>query len=173
MRTVHDSTAGDPPNGPGQLNWGHYNRPLPNPDGDRFPGVPLLFEVLDLPLFRRHHTADFLGKINSRFLAQAESCSVLCDALNAQLLRQRVEEDITRLINAPADLHRAVDTVLRCDPAFEVAAIERRATVADHPQVLRNAFLQACGGHDDLEHRARGKLRLDGLIQEWMVLIGH
>ena len=58
-------------------------------------------------------------------------------------------------------------------PAFEKAAIEIASTVAIDVQVLGNAFLQSCRGHDDLEHRTRGKLGLNGLVQQRMCGIGH
>ena len=37
-------------------------------------------------------------------------------------------------------------------------------------QVLRNAFLHAGGGHDDLEHRAGRELRLNRFVQQRLVV---
>src|SRR5579871_5959232 len=134
-----------------QLNRGGRNRALTDTDRDGFAGKPLLLEVPDLPLFRWHDTADFLRKIDAGFLTEAQHGRVLRDAFNPQLLRQGVEEDVARLVDAFVDVHHAMHLMTRGDPALEVASVELGAAIADHVHVLRDAFLQACGRHDDLE----------------------
>ena len=61
--------------------------------------------------------------------------------------------------------------MFRSDPAFEVASVKRSATIADHVHVLCNAFLQARGGHDDLESRAGRELSLNGFVQQRMIVV--
>ena len=125
---------------------------LPDADGNSLAGVPLLLEVFDLPLFRRHDAADFIGKINAGLLSQAKGVGIFGDAADAQPLGQRIEEDVARLIDGFADTDDAMGRVLRNDPAFEKPSVEVPAAAAIHIQILRDAFLHPSHGHDDLEY---------------------
>ena len=57
--------------------------------------------------------------------------------------------------------------------ALEVVAVERRATLAVHPQILRDIGLKPRHRHDDFERRPRCQLRLYGVVQQRMVRIEH
>src|SRR6266851_7823481 len=90
MRAMHYSPAGDSTDRSRQLHRSHGHGALPNAYGNRFPGIPLLLEVADLPFFRGHHAADFLRKVDPGFLSESESGRILRNAPDAQPLRQRV-----------------------------------------------------------------------------------
>ena len=64
-----------------------------------------------------------------------------------------------------------MDTVLGNYPAFKVPSVERRAAVAGYLHILRDAFLQSGRRHDDFEHRSRRQLRLNGLVQQRMIIV--
>ena len=94
-----------------QLNRRNCYRSLPDADRNGFSRKPLLLEVADLPFFRRHDSADFLRQIDAGFLSQAKRGRVFGDALDPQLFRQRIEEDVAGLVNRLAQIHCAV---VRC-----------------------------------------------------------
>src|SRR5215472_10744786 len=59
------------------------------------------------------------------------------------------------------------------DPALVIAPKKNPSALAIHFQSLGNALLQASHRHDDLEHRARGNLGLDRLVQQRVRGIGR
>ena len=142
---------------------------MPDAHRNRFSRKPFLFEVADLPFFRRHHSTDFVRQINPRLLSQAQHGRVFRDAVNAKFLRQRVEEYVAGLVDRFLNFDAAMATL---HPASEATAIKSCAAVAVHVQRLRNPLLPAGDRHDDLESRAGRELRLDGLIQKWFIGIG-
>src|SRR5262249_24639469 len=115
MRTNEQSAHRDGSQGARHLDWGRGNRTLADAHGDRFARVPLLFEITDLPLFRRHNTGDFLRKVDAGLLPEPECRGVLGDAIDAKFFSQGVEIYVTRLINGLADVGNTVDAVLRDD----------------------------------------------------------
>src|SRR5262249_42713108 len=117
--------------------------------------IPFLFEITDLPLFRRHYSAHFLRQIDSSLLSQAEHRGVLSNSPDTQSLGQGIEKNITGLIDRLGNVCHSMHTMLGNHPAFEISAVEGSAAVADHLHFLRDAFLKARGSHDDLEHGAR------------------
>src|SRR2546429_5620624 len=54
---------------------------------------------------------------------------------------------------------------------FEVTSVERRPAVAGYLHLLRNTFLQSGSSHNDLEHGSWGKLRLNGFVEERVIII--
>src|SRR6185312_770023 len=70
---------------------------LANADGNRFSSEPLLVEVFELPLFRRHHAINFLRQINPALLPKSESGGPLRNLSDPEFLRQGVKEDVARL----------------------------------------------------------------------------
>src|ERR1019366_5294933 len=114
---------------------------------------------------------DFLWQIDPRLLSEPEHGGVLRDAADAQLLGQRVEVRIAGLENRFADAHGPV-TAVSGDPTFEEAAVKGLATSAGNDEVLCNTFLKSGGSHDDLEHRTRSELRLDGFVEQRLTGIG-
>ena len=58
-------------------------------------------------------------------------------------------------------------------PALEVSAVKIGTAITVHVHVLRHTFLQSRRRHDDLEHRPGRELRLNGLIQQRMIIIVH
>ncbi len=125
--------------------------------------------------FRIFHSSDGMtplassGKINAGLLAQPQRGRVLRNAVDPQLFRQGVEENVAGLVNRLGQIDRAVAAL---HPASEPPAIKRRAAIAVHVQSLRDAFLPTRHRHEDLEGRAGRQLRLNGLIQQRFVRIG-
>src|SRR5205807_9764582 len=56
-------------------------------------------------------------------------------------------------------------------PAFEVTSVERCPAIAGYLHLLRNTFLQSGSRHNDLEHGSWGKLRLNGFVEERVIII--
>ena len=67
---------------------------------------------------------DFVRKIDAGLLSQAEVGRIFGDAFDAELFGERIEEDITGLIDSLFQIHSAVSA---CDPAPEATSIEIRA----------------------------------------------
>src|SRR6185369_5531484 len=99
---------------------------------------PLLLEVADLPLFRRHHAAHFVRQVNSALLSQAKCCGILCDAVDAKFFRERIKEDVAGLINRFGKIDCSVASFY---PATEAPSIEGSAAVAVDMESLRNSLL--------------------------------
>ena len=55
-------------------------------------------------------------------------------------------------------------------PALEESPVESRAARAVHMHILRDTFLHSGRRHDDFKNRARSKLRLNGFIQQRVVV---
>ncbi len=91
MRRNQQTSAGDGANRPRQLDRRDRNRALTDAHGNRLARIPLLFEVADFPLFRRHHSGHFLRQIDAGFLPQSKHGGILRDAADSQPLSQRVE----------------------------------------------------------------------------------
>ena len=79
----HAATHGNRADRTQQLHRRDCDRALADAHRNRFPGKPFLFEVTDLPLFGRHHAADFIGQVDPGFLSQAKSGSVFRNAIDA------------------------------------------------------------------------------------------
>ena len=170
MRHHHAAVHRDGGDSPHQLYRRGGHRPLSDAHRNGFAGKPLLLEVADLPLLRRHDARGLIRKINPGLLPQPERSRVLGDAVNAQLLGQGVKKDIARLEDRP----RQIDfTVAGFHPASEPPAIERRTPIAVHIEGLRDPFLPARDRHNDLEGRAGRELRLDGPVEQRFLRIGH
>ena len=153
-----------------QLHRSNRHRSLADANRNRFSGEPLLLEIADLPFFRRHHAAHFVGQIDPSLLAQSKDSRVFCDAVDTQLFRQRIKENIARLVDRLRKVHWAVTAF---HPASEAPAIKVGAPAAVHVEGLGNPFLPARRRHNDLERRAGRQLRLNRFIQQRLVRIIH
>ena len=127
-----------------------------------------MLEVADLPLFRRHHTGNFVRQVDAGFLAKSQSRGVFCDAVDAEFFRQRVEENIAGLVDRFFETHRSVAAF---HPTAKTAAIEFSAPDAVHVKVLRNPLLPSGNRHDDFESGTRRQLRLNRFVQQRLVRI--
>src|SRR5207245_10193319 len=114
---------------------------------------------------------NFLRQIDPGLLPKAKSGGIFRDAVDAEFLGERVEEDVAGLVDSFRDADHAVSAMLGNHPAFEVAAIKAGAAIAGNVHVLGDAFLQTSGRHDDLESRTGGELRLDRFVQERMLVV--
>ncbi len=171
MRAVQSPTHRDAADRACQLNRRNNDSALANAHGDGFPRVPLLAEGSVLPFLGRHYAADFARQIDPGLLSKPKGCRPLGDLADSQPLGERVEKHVTRLVDPLGNIHRSVRAMFREHPAFESTPVEDRAAAAVHVQVLGNTFLQSGHGHDDLEHRARRQLRLNGFVQQGVVRI--
>ncbi len=78
--------------------------------------------------------------------ADADFMPVLRDGVDAELVGECVVVAVAGERQSVVNVHQAVVLI-----ATEEMAVEGDAAVADHFQILRGVFLQACVGHDDLE----------------------
>ena len=140
------ATGGDTTNDARQLQRGGLNCALADADGDCFSRVPLAVVVLHQPLLRGHQAGLFAGQIDTGLLTEAECGSVLCDAIDTQLVGEGVVEGVARHGNGVVYVDRAVALI-----AMVVVAVEVCATVAHDVQILGDALLQAGNGHKDFE----------------------
>src|SRR5579871_4272524 len=83
MRHNHTAAHGYRADRAQELHWRDRDRALSDADRDCFAGEPLLLEIADLPLFRRHDAGDFVGKIDAGLLPQAEVGGVFRDTIDA------------------------------------------------------------------------------------------
>jgi hypothetical protein len=149
-----------------QLYWRDRHCALADAHRNRLSGEPFLFEVADLPFFRGHHAAHFVGQVDAGLLAQSKGGCVFCDAIDAEFFRQCVKENIARLVNRFRQIDLAVAAF---HPASEAPAIERCAPVAMHVEGLGNPFLPSGSRHNHLERRAGRELRLNRFIQQRLI----
>src|SRR5262249_33061662 len=125
----------------------------------------------NLPLFRRHQAAGFLGQVDAGLLAEPEFGGVFGHAGNTKAVSQSVEKHVAGLVNALTDINRAVPVMQSGNPALEISAVESCPARAVYVQILGDAFLQSRSRHDDFEGRARSKLGLDGFVHEGMLIV--
>src|ERR1700692_1782985 len=135
MRDHHTSIRRNRPNGTHQLHRSDCNRALADAHRNRFSSKPFLLEVTNLPLFRRHYTAHFVGQIYPCLLSQPESGGVFCNPINTEFFRERVKENVARLINRLREIDLAMAGF---NPASKTAAIESGSAIAMHVKGLGN-----------------------------------
>src|ERR1700688_643591 len=148
MRNHHATIHRDCANGAHQLNGSNRNSALTDAYRNRLPGKPLLLEVTNLPLFGRHDSADFVGQIYTCFLAQSESGGVFRNAIDAKFFRQRVKEDVARLINCLGEIDLAMPGF---NPTSKAAAVESSSAVAMHVKWLGDTLLPTRSRHKNFE----------------------
>src|SRR6266446_6803807 len=149
-----------------ELHRGGRHRALANAHRNGFARVPLLLEVLDLPLLGGHHAGSFLGEIDASLLAESESQRVFSDAADAEFFSQGIEKYVAGLVDPLLDSNFAVAAVFGGDPAFEEAAVKGFSATAIHVQALRNPFLHSGDCHDDLEDRSGRELSLNRFVEQ-------
>ena len=132
VRPLHHTVAGDAAEGARQLDRRDRHRTLSDADGNGLACVPLLLEVLDLPLFRGHHARDLVGQIDVRLLSKAEDARVFRNASDTEAIGECIEVRVTGLVDRFADIDDPVRGVLRSDPALEEASVEDFAAAAVH-----------------------------------------
>ena len=122
---------------------------------------------MPLPLRGGHNAGHLVGQVNAGLLREAEGGGVFRNRVDAEFLRQRVKEGVAGERNGLLNTEYTVMLV-----ALEEATVEGSAAYAVDSHVLRDAFLQAGGGHDDLEGGTGGKLILNGLVHQRMARVG-
>src|SRR5207248_1875745 len=105
---------------------------------NRLASKPLLPEVAQLPLLRRHYSRGFLWKVNPRLLPQSERGTVFCDPINPELICQRVKENITGLINSLGQINFAMSAF---DPTAKAASVKFSTAIAVDVKSLGNTLL--------------------------------
>ncbi len=151
-----------------QLNGRHRHRALPDAHRDGLAGKPFFVEGMQLPLRAGHQPGGLVGQIDPGRLSQSHLVRVFGNGVDTQPVGQRVEVGVARPRNGVLDVHHAVMLVA----GIEVP-VEGRAPVAHHLHGLRHALLQTGQRHENLERRARRKLRLDGAVHHGVQRIGH
>src|SRR6267154_710779 len=144
MRDYHAPVHGDRPNSTHQLDRSNGNGALSNANRNRLAGKPLLLEIADLPFFRRHYPTHFIWQIDASLLPQSKSGCIFRDAVDTKLLRQRIKEDVARLINCFRKINRSMSAF---HPASKASAIKSGAAIAMHVQGLSDVFLPSRGRH--------------------------